>query len=148
MCTRVKDGAHADGVGSYSWMCTKVFGDTSDNVDEVSSPRFLFICPLPNKTYQLASLYNVLLLSAKPIFIPIFTEIAAWQAPPLDYFNGCPLKIGLCIWYWSYEACPYLRFLAFSCDFNPEIGSLHVQDIGCPTKQTFLNTAIIFSGHQ
>ena len=70
------------------------------------------------------------------------------KPPPLDYFNGCPLKIGLCIWYWSYEAYPYLRFLAFSCDFNPEIGSLHVQDVGCPTKQTFLNTAIIFSGHQ
>ena len=33
--------AHASGVGFYSDMVVKVFGDTSGDVDEVRSPRFL-----------------------------------------------------------------------------------------------------------
>ena len=35
--------AHADGVGFYSYMNVRAFGDTSGNVDEVISPRFLFL---------------------------------------------------------------------------------------------------------
>ena len=35
--------AHADGVGFYSDMYALVFGDTSISVDEVISPRFLFL---------------------------------------------------------------------------------------------------------
>ena len=30
------------GVGFYSDMCTRVFADTSEDVDVVTSPRFLF----------------------------------------------------------------------------------------------------------
>ena len=36
------------GVGFYSYMNVKAFGDTSGNVDEVISPRFLFLCIFKN----------------------------------------------------------------------------------------------------
>ena len=35
------------GVGFYSYMIARVFGDTSRNVDEVNSPRFSFSVPHP-----------------------------------------------------------------------------------------------------
>ena len=40
---RVKVDAYGISVGFYSYMDVKVFGDTSENVDEAKSPRFLFV---------------------------------------------------------------------------------------------------------
>ena len=42
-CTRVIADAHADGVGFYSNIVHKVIPNTSEGVDEVMSPRFLFV---------------------------------------------------------------------------------------------------------
>ena len=36
-----------EGVGFYSYMVVKVFGDAAGNVDEVISPRFLFLSSFP-----------------------------------------------------------------------------------------------------
>jgi len=40
---RVKVDAHGQTVGFYSYMDVTVFGDTSENIDEAESPRFLFV---------------------------------------------------------------------------------------------------------
>ena len=39
------------GVGFYSDMVVKVFGDAAGNVDEVNSPRFLFLS-LPQQAFR------------------------------------------------------------------------------------------------
>lgn len=55
--SRVKVNAHVSyGVGFYSFMTAMVFGDTSESVDEVISPRFLFVYTL--NTFGLIKISN------------------------------------------------------------------------------------------
>ncbi len=50
--------ASANGVGFYSDMIAKVFGDTRRNVDEVISPRFFFLSQLKPWTKKLKHIIN------------------------------------------------------------------------------------------